>query len=238
MAALRPAPMNELGSGTFKLRALSVIIMGLCVSAQTFAAKSDNATTAEGKQNNAITVYGEKIERSIYDTGSSVDVYDEDRINTTPGASELDDIIQLTPNIVNTGGNNLPSIRGVDGSGPSVGGLAAFGGSMPRLNLSSDGRSLGYTESAFAPHTLWDMQQAEIYLGPQSYVQGRNASAGAIVLKSNDPTYHFESKVKSGIAQDGFSQTAAVISAPILDDEIAFRLSVGQQKSHSYESLF
>ncbi|WP_434339354.1 TonB-dependent receptor [Motilimonas cestriensis] len=239
MTALRQTPESELGSGTFKLRTLSVIILGLCVSGQA-TAETDKSTAATTKDNSnqTITVYGEKTERSIYDTGSSVSVFDEDRIATTPGATEIDDLIQLTPNIVDSGvGNNLPSVRGVDGSGPSIGGLAAFGGSMPRLNLSVDGRSLGYSEAAFGPLSLWDMQQAEIYLGPQSYVQGRNASAGAIVLKSNDPTYEFETKARAGLGQQDFSQTAAVISTPIIDDQLAFRLSVDQQKRDSYANL-
>ena len=56
-------------------------------------------------------------------------------------------------------------------------------------------------------------------------------------MKSNDPTYHFESKVKGAIGEQNYSQTAAVISAPILEDELAFRLSVDQQKRKSYEDL-
>lgn len=237
MTALRPAPLNELGSGTFKLRTLSAIIMGICVSGHAYAETNNNAADGETVFD-VVTVYGEKVERTIYDTGSSVNVFDEEQIASTPGATEIDDLIQLTPNVVDSGqGNNLPSVRGVDGSGPSIGGLAAFGGSMPRLNISVDGRSLGYSEAAYGPRSLWDMKQAEIYLGPQSYVQGRNASAGAIVLRSNDPTYDFETKVKASMGQQDYSQTAAVISAPIVDDQLAFRLSVDQQKRRSYADL-
>ncbi len=240
MYILRPVFMHELGSGSFKLRTLAAIIMGLCVNGQAFANTNNNSdTVAENKKViEVITVYGEKVERSIYDTGSSVHVYDEDRVATTPGATEVGDLLQLTPNIVDSGqGNNLPTIRGVNGSGPSVGGLAAFGGSTPRFNLSIDGRSLSYTELAFGSGSLWDMQQAEIYLGPQSYVQGRNASAGAMVLKSNDPTYEFEAKVKSALGQQDLSQNAVVISAPIVDDQLAFRLSIDQQKRSSYADI-
>lgn len=240
MLALRPVPMNELENKTFKLRTLSALIMGLSISGQAFAeTNNNNQNDVEGEPTlDVITVYGEKVERSIYDTASSVRVYDEDQISETPGATEIDDLLELTPNIVDSGsGNNLPTIRGVDGSGPSIGGLAAFGGSLPRLNISIDGRSLGYSEAAFGPRSVWDMKQVEVYLGPQSYVQGRNASAGAVVLKSNDPTYDFETKVKAGAGQQGYSQTAAVISAPIIEDQLAFRLSVDQQKRSSYANL-
>lgn len=238
MYVLRPIFMNERGSGAFKLRMLSVIIMGACVSGQSFAETKNHKDIASDEGAiPVITVFGEKIERSIFDTGSSVAVFDEVSLDSTASTSEVNDLLELIPNIVNSGGNNLPAIRGVDGSGPSIGGLAAFGGSTPRLNFSVDGRSLGYTEAAFGPLSLWDMQQVEVYLGPQSYVQGRNASAGAIVLKSNDPTYDFESHVKSSVGQGDFSQTAAVISAPIVADQLAFRLSVDQQKRNSYADL-
>lgn len=240
MLALRPVPMNEIENKTFKLRTLSALIMGLSISGQAFAeTNNNNQNDVEGEPKlDVITVYGEKVERSIYDTASSVRVYDEDQISKTPGATKIDDLLELTPNIVDSGtGNNLPTIRGVDGSGPSVGGLAAFGGSLPRLNISIDGRSLGYSEAAFGPRSVWDMKQVEVYLGPQSYVQGRNASAGAVVLKSNDPTYDFETRVKAGAGQQGYSQTAAVISAPIIEDQLAFRLSVDQQKRSSYANL-
>ncbi|CCN36983.1 Vibriobactin receptor [Vibrio nigripulchritudo SO65] len=239
MTALRPARMNVPGNKTFKMRTLSAVIMGLCVGGQAFAETNNNndAATQDGTIS-VVTVIGEKTERSIYNTGSSVEVFDEDRINTTPGATEVDDLLQLTPNIVDSGqGNNLPAIRGVDGSGPSIGGLASFAGTAPRINLSIDGRSLTYSELTFGPRSLWDMQQAEVYLGPQSYAQGRSASAGAIVIKSKDPTYHFESAVKGAIAEQNYTQTAAMISAPIVEDELAFRLSVDQQKRKTHVDL-
>ncbi len=113
-------------------------------------------------------------------------------------------------------------------------GLGQFAGTSPRLNMSIDGRSLTYSENAFGPRSLWDMQQVEIDLGPQRYIQGRNTSAGAFVMKSNDPTHHFESAVKAGIGEIDYSQTAGMISAPIIQDELAFRLSFDQQKRDSF----
>nr|WP_086937917.1 TonB-dependent receptor [Thaumasiovibrio occultus] len=218
-----PAPRNV----AFRLHTVSAAVIGLLASGYAVAETEDAAPV--------YVVIGEKTERSIFDTGSSVQVYDEETINSLPGATEIDDLLQLAPNVVDSGqGNDIPTIRGIDGSGPSVGGLASFAGSAPRLNLSIDGRSLTYSELAFGPRSLWDMQQAEIYLGPQSYIQGRSSSAGAIILKSNDPTYHFESAVKGGVAELGYTQTAAMISGPILDNQVAFRLSADQQKRDSH----
>ncbi|ELP5727162.1 TonB-dependent receptor [Vibrio vulnificus] len=237
MAALRPARTNVADKRTFKLHALSAVVMGLCANGQAYA-QTDSSKEGNSEKMPVVVVIGEKTERTIYDTSASVQVYDEETINSTPGATEVDTLLHLTPNIVDSGhGNSMPSVRGVDGSGPSVGGVASFAGTSTRLNMSIDGRSLNYSEIAFGPRSLWDMKQVEVYLGPQSYIQGSNASAGAIVMKTNDPTHHFESAVKAGVGERNYSQTAAMISSPIIQDELAFRLSFDQQKKESYIDL-
>ncbi|MCG6263886.1 TonB-dependent siderophore vulnibactin receptor VvuA [Vibrio vulnificus] len=237
MAALRPARTSVAEKKIFKLHALSAVVMGLCASGQAYA-QTESTNSNKKEEMPVVVVIGEKTERTIYDTSSSVQVFDQETIDNTPGATEIDDLLQLIPNMVDSGqGNSMPTVRGIDGSGPSVGGLASFAGTSPRLNMSIDGRSLTYSEIAFGPRSLWDMQQVEVYLGPQSYIQGRNASAGAIVMKTNDPTHHFESAVKAGIGERNYSQTAAMISAPIIQDELAFRLSFDQQKRDSFVDL-
>ncbi|EIY9460045.1 TonB-dependent siderophore vulnibactin receptor VvuA [Vibrio vulnificus] len=237
MAALRPARTSVAEKKIFKLHALSAVVMGLCASGQAYA-QTESTNSNKKEEMPVVVVIGEKTERTIYDTSSSVQVFDQETIDNTPGATEIDDLLQLIPNMVDSGqGNSMPTVRGIDGSGPSTGGLASFAGTSPRLNMSIDGRSLTYSEIAFGPRSLWDMQQVEVYLGPQSYIQGRNASAGAIVMKTNDPTHHFESAVKAGIGERNYSQTAAMISAPIIQDELAFRLSFDQQKRDSFVDL-
>ncbi|MBN8115143.1 TonB-dependent siderophore receptor, partial [Vibrio vulnificus] len=47
----------------------------------------------------------------------------------------------------------------------------------------------------------------------------------------------FESAVKAGIGESDYSQTAGMISAPIIQDELAFRLSFDQQKRDSFVDL-
>lgn len=215
-------------------------ILASAVSTLLFSplAIADEQASPETTTLDVVTVIGEKIERSLYDTASSVQVFDQDKIDSTPGATQVNDLIKLTPNMVDPGlGNSLPSVRGIDGSGPSIGGIASFAGTSTRLNLSMDGRSLTYSEIAFGPRSLWDVQQVEVHLGPQSYIQGRNASAGAIVIKTNDPSHEFETRVKGGVAEQNYTQTAAMINAPIVQDQLAFRLSVDQQKQKSHIDL-
>ncbi|MCG6282926.1 TonB-dependent receptor, partial [Vibrio diabolicus] len=89
----------------------------------------------------------------------------------------------------------------------------------------------------FGPQSLWDLQQVEVYRGPQSYIQGRNAMAGAVVLQSKDPTYQWESSIRGSYGEQGYSQTAAVVSGPIIDNELAFRLSIDRQTRESFVDM-
>lgn len=216
-----------------KVCVLSSVIMSLCHGSLVFA--DEVQTSSERSEVETMTVYGEKVARSVMDTGTSIEVYDEDRINSMPNATDVTDLLQNTPNVVDVGiGNDAPAIRGLDGSGPARGANAFLNGTRPRLNVSLDGRSLTYNELAFGPQSLWDLKQVEVYRGPQSYIQGRNAMAGAVILKSKDPTYHWESSVRGSVGEQDYSQMAAVVSGPVIENELAFRLSIDRQQRESY----
>lgn len=215
-------------------KTLSIVIHSLIIASSIGSvwANSASATLPE------MVVTGEKTDRSIFDTASSVEVFNDQRISQLPAATMAADLLKLTPNVVDLGtGNELPSIRGIDGSGPAQGAIAYMGGTKPRFNVSLDGRSFGYNEQAFAQQTLWDIEQVEVFRGPQSHIQGRNALAGAMILKSKDPTYHWEGAVKLGAANQQYRQTSVMISGPLVDEQLAFRLSVDKQQRESYVHL-
>src|SRR3546814_12093781 len=89
----------------------------------------------------AVTVTGEKIERSLRDTASSVSIFDAATNESRPGLDTAKDILDRIPNITTTGtGNHAPVVRGVDGTGTAEGVDAFFAGTRPRLNIQIDGR--------------------------------------------------------------------------------------------------
>ena len=185
-----------------------------------------------------ITVTGEKFERSQSSTGSSTTVVTDDQFKREANLMSATQLLKRDVNILDTGlGNDLPTVRGVDGSGPAVGAVAFFAGSRPRLNMQIDGRTSSYNELAFGTKSLWDMKQVEIYRGAQSYAQGRNAIAGAVVMTSNDPTQEWEGAAKLNMGNHRLAQTAALISGPVVKDELAFRLSVDHQQRETSVDL-
>lgn len=185
-----------------------------------------------------ITVVGEKFERNQSTTGSSTSVVTTDQLKREANLLSATQLLKRDVNISDTGlGNDLPTVRGVDGSGPAVGAVAFFAGSRPRLNMQIDGRTSSYNELAFGTKSLWDMKQVEIYRGAQSYAQGRNAIAGAVVMTSNDPTQEWEGAAKLNMGNHRLAQTAALISGPVVKDELAFRLSVDHQQRETAVDL-
>lgn len=212
-------------------------LISLCLmSAYSFSihAEESKQTTVLGE----ITVTGEKFERSQSSTGSSTTVVTGDQFKREANLMSATQLLKRDVNILDTGlGNDLPTVRGVDGSGPAVGAVAFFAGSRPRLNMQIDGRTSSYNELAFGTKSLWDMKQVEIYRGAQSYAQGRNAIAGAVVMTSNDPTQDWEGAAKLNMGNHRLAQTSAMISGPLIKDELAFRLSVDHQQRETSVDL-
>ena len=227
--------------GYYARRKVMSIAIGLCIgmSGSAAAAEKDSEEVASSRERNyqdeqELVVTGEKTERSIFDTGSSVEVFDSRRIDSLPGAETVSDLMRMTANTVDVGiGNDLPTVRGVDGSGPSTGAGAFLSGTRPRLGLSLDGRALTYNEQAYGPQSLWDLDRVEVFRGPQSYIQGRNAIAGAIVMTTKDPSFEWESAIKGGFGNQHASQLAAMASGPLIDEQLAFRVSVDRQRRRS-----
>ena len=204
-------------------------------------ALADDAASAPAAQEYTqelpeIVVSGERTRRSSFETATGHRVFTMPDIDRSGHNLSATDVLKQTVNTVDLGsGNDLPTVRGVDGSGPAVGAVAFFAGTRPRLNLSIDGRSATYNEYAFGTQSLWDMQQVEVLRGPQSDVRGQHAVAGAVVMRSKDPTPYWEGALRLGAGNQKTRNAAAVISGPVVQDNLSFRLSAERQQRESYE---
>lgn len=185
----------------------------------------------------ALTVSGEKTERSLQDTATSVAVFDTRSLDERPYMATTNSVFGRVANVTGAESNNFaPTVRGVDGTGPTNGGYAFVAGIRPRLNLLIDGRPASFNELVYGDASLWDVEQVEVLRGPQSTIQGRNAIAGAMVVKTKDPTWDWQGggRVLGG-SYDLF-QTAAYVSGPLVADQLAMRLAVDRKTGESYVS--
>lgn len=211
---------------------LTIMAYAVSASAAEVSDKTDQTKDSGKKQAsvlNTVVVTGENTERSLRDTASSVMVITKEDLSSFDTANNVLDYI---PNIVTVEpGNEAPAVRGVDGTGPASGANAFLTGTRPRLNYQIDGRTLGFNEALFQDTSLWDVDQVEVYRGPQSTQQGRNSIAGAIVIHTADPTFDWESRIRLAAGEQSKRVASFMTSGPIIDNRLAFRLAADYQSS-------
>ena len=184
---------------------------------------------------NPLIVSGERVERTVFETSSSVVVITGEEIEDTPAFSDVEDVLDFVPNVVTAGtSNDGPSIRGVDTSGILEGGNAFLGGTRPRATITVDGRPLGFNEFIYGETSVWDLERLEVFRGPQTSAQGVNSIAGAIYVVTADPTFEPEVKVQGEIGSDEQRRMSAAFSGPIVTDELAGRVAVDFQRRDSF----
>jgi outer membrane receptor protein involved in Fe transport len=181
--------------------------------------------TKPPEQQQEIIVTGERAKRPLKDTPSSVVVLTARDLNVQPDADRLDKLLEQIPNVQLGNGGQGPTIRGQDSSGVLQDLPAFLGGTRPRVTLQVDGRAVSYGEFVSGVAPLWDVARVEVFRSPQSTTQGRNSIAGAIFVQTNDPTYDWEARARLIHANFDAWQGSAVVSGPIVDGQLAFRLS-------------
>ena len=101
------------------------------------------------------------------------------------------------------------------------------------FGLTSDGFEQGvgiYVDDVYnsrvaaATFDFLDVAQVEILRGPQGTLYGKNTSAGAIAITTNQPTFDFEGRAELTVGNLAFKQAKAAISGP-LSDTVAVRLA-------------
>ncbi|MEM6415429.1 MAG: TonB-dependent receptor [Pseudomonadota bacterium] len=173
-----------------------------------------------------IIVTGTKQGLTLQEAEVSVEVFDQARLDDE-NLFNLDDVLQRVPNVSSQSGSQI-TIRGISRSGTGGAGQGVTS------NVYLDGAPISSAALAFGADSVWDIAQIEVLRGPQSTVQGRNALAGAIVLRTEDPTYEWEYKVRTRYQSFNTKQLAGVISGPIIEDQLAFRVSTDYQETDGF----
>ncbi len=174
-----------------------------------------------------ISVTGQIQERPLRDEPGSVAVLDRDRLATATD-TDLYDLVATVPNLTTSSDRRGFSIRGI-----SQGGFGAGSGLL--VTTMVDGAAVqGYQGTFFGPYSTWDLDRVEVFRGPQSTQQGRNALAGAVVLSSRDPTYRTEFRGRARLGDYASQQLAAAVNVPLVTNRAALRLSVDRQVSDGF----
>ena len=171
---------------------------------------------------------GEKSRRPLQETFASVAVLTASDI-ARQNLTNLYELLDTIPNVAIDGNQTTFSIRGVDAfnvSGSGEGPLASVyldGAAIPRLALAS------------GPLDVFDVAQVEVFRGPQSTIQGRNTLAGAVIINTADPTFGWTGKARLILRKEsGETRAGLALGGPIIDDEIAFRVTGEASKTDGF----
>ncbi len=181
----------------------------------------DNGPVALGP----IVVTGELQQRTLQDAQSSVAVFTGEELDQSPD-HDLFDLADRTPNVTQQGGGFGFTIRGIAEGG--VGNI----GSGSTINVTVDGASIPPAQSVrTGPTSTWDLAQAEILRGPQSTQRGRNALAGAIVVRTQDPVFAREFKGRADYGSFDETRFAVAGNLPLVEDTLAVRVAAEDYRS-------
>ena len=209
------------------LAAASLVPLAALASAPALAqeAPEDDGSGAEETEGETIIVQGQKIDQALDRVTASVDVTTAEEIQREP-ITDLYDIVARVPNVTSSFGGLGFAIRGVDQRG--------IAGNGATLTVYVDDSPLTNQTTFFGPLDTWDLGQVEIYRGPQSTNFGRNALAGAIYVRTQDPTFEWDARARAEIGNNGVRQGAVALGGPIVDDVLAFRVAGNYRESDGF----
>lgn len=207
--------------------ALSTLIL---VAGGAYAQEGPVAGTDDDEaRQQTVIVTGQKIERSLQDTQTSVEVITDLELREE-NILDLVDAIERTANVTTNDGSGF-TIRGV--SNVSVSGAGQ--GNLATIYV--DGFALPRTALFGAPVETWDLEQIELLRGPQSTLQGRASLAGAIIINTADPTYEWSGRARAiYTTEEEATSFAGAIGGPIIEDQVAFRIAGERRESDGFST--
>lgn len=178
-------------------------------------------------QEDEIIVTATKRAESIQDVPLAITAYSDEFIREV-NLDDVKDLVSFTPGIT---GNSLDSfidfinVRGIVTNDFGVGG-------DPSVGFFKNGLYQGRNGAVVT--TLYDLERAEALRGPQGFLFGRNAIAGAISVHTARPKLDvYEGYAELDVAERGRVVGEAAVNLP-LTDKLAVRLAGYGGKENGY----
>ncbi|EKU83624.1 hypothetical protein HMPREF9710_01109 [Massilia timonae CCUG 45783] len=129
----------------------------------------------------------------------------------------IGDFVALTPNV------SIVQSESAGSSFMTVRGLTQVRNSEAPIAMVIDGVAL-FNSKQFT-QDLFDIQSVEVLRGPQGALYGRNASGGAVVITTKQPTNVFKAFVQPSFASGNEKAVQGAISGPLVKDKLLFRVA-------------
>ena len=172
-----------------------------------------------------ITVTARRRSESLRDVPGTVTALTTDVLDSA-GVRRAADFIALTPGVsmVNAAevGDTQVNIRGINGARDAETSFAFL----------VDG--ILYTNPAAFNREYTNLQQIEVFKGPQGATYGRSAAAGAIIVTTRKPGNEAEFHGRASFAEDDTIDAFASYSGPLINDELYFDLAADYRESDGF----
>lgn len=203
-----------------KTYAPSLIVVSLAMALPVIADENSK------KEIEKIVVKGELLPTSAKNAANSIDVINKAALEKS-GADHIQDVLQQVGNINYSSGSSRARFFQIRG----IGERSQFVDPVnPSVGVAID--RIDYSEIANAA-TLFDIDQVEVFKGPQGTSVGANAMAGFINLASTETGSGQEGKVRVSMGNYGFQQLAAAYGGDI-NNKAEYRVSVNKVDGDGY----
>ncbi|PHS23078.1 MAG: TonB-dependent receptor [Methylophaga sp.] len=202
-----------------KFKTLSAVIAAI-LSANAFA--EDSSTELP-----SMTVSADFRPSLAQDTPVSLTIIGSEII-ASRGAQHIEDVLNLAPNVNISSGASRGQYFQIRG----IGERSQFSAPInPSVGLIIDGIDFSRTGGAA---TLFDIEQVEIFRGPQGTRFGSNALAGVINMQSKQPSEELEVHVETGIADYNTHHLGIAVGGALVENKLLGRASIHTYQSDGY----
>ena len=177
---------------------------------------------------NQITVKSGLINESFSESTNSLTIIQQNDIRDS-GADHLNEIVDRISNLNWAGGTSRPRYFQIRGVGERS---QYFGEGSPNFSIGYALDDIDLSGLGMLGH-LFDLNQIEVFKGPQSSIFGSNAIGGLISLKSNKPSNNNTYRYSLIVGNDGKKGVNGLINFKIIQN-LFLRIS----SSYNYSNGF
>lgn len=220
------------GHQRYRSPSLRLLAPLLSLIAVTPAAWAEEAANDASLLEEVLVTATRQVE-NLQDVAMSVSAFSEAFFYES-GVRQLSSLDEFTPNLLISEGTDSRStairIRG-------IGSMGSNSGIDPSVGVFIDGVYQG--RAGMSINDLVDVARVEVLRGPQGTLYGKNTSAGAINVYTNNPTTHYASMIEASYDSTQRSQVRGWLNMPLGDSPHAVRLSgFGTYRDHLHQNTY
>ncbi|USX28520.1 TonB-dependent receptor [Oxalobacteraceae bacterium OTU3CINTB1] len=199
---------------------IKVMVLALAGVVTGWQVGAEEVPVTAGGAVEQVVISGDKLRRTEIDSSASVGARNRRQIAES-GAATIEDVAAQMANVGTAEGL---SIRGVGLSGPTGGGGRTITVVVDGVAQDGFGQDIGGM-------SVWDADRFEVLRGPQSTNQGRNSLAGAVVVRTRDPSDTADFSYRASAGNQNSHRVAVAGGGAIVDQVLAGRIAFEQRRS-------